>query len=84
MISLFPHIHTPSPYPFSPSLISLVVSVDVKHLLAFRHLPPNSARTGYATEGALFIPAQLSIDAVSALPKVWVLTKIINTFIMYL
>ena len=23
--------------------------------LAFRQLPPNSARTGYATEGALFI-----------------------------
>ena len=25
----------------------------------FQHLPPNSARTGYATEGALFISAQL-------------------------
>ena len=23
--------------------------------IAFRHLPPNSARTGYATEGALYI-----------------------------
>ena len=30
IISLFPHLHTPFP-PFSPSLISLVVSVDVKH-----------------------------------------------------
>ena len=40
---------------------------------AFRHLPPNSARFGYATEGALFISAQLSTDAVSALRKVWVL-----------
>ena len=40
---------------------------------AFRHLPPNSARFGYATEGALFISAQLSTDAVSALQKVWVL-----------
>ena len=35
---------------------------------AFRHLPPNS-RIGYATEGALFISAQLSTDAVGALPK---------------
>ena len=38
-----------------------------------RHLPPNSARFSYATEGALFISAQLSTDAVSALRKVWVL-----------
>ena len=30
--------------------------------LAFRHLPPNSARTGYASERALFISAQLSTD----------------------
>ena len=29
MISLFPHLHTP--FPFSPSPISLMVSVDVKH-----------------------------------------------------
>ena len=41
--------------------------------IAFRHLPPNSARFGYDTEGALFISAQLSTDAVSALPKVGVL-----------
>ena len=40
---------------------------------AFQHLPPNSARFGYATEGALFISARLSTDAVSALRKVWVL-----------
>ena len=40
---------------------------------AFRHLPPNSARFSYATEGALFISAQLSTDAVSALRKVRVL-----------
>ena len=39
----------------------------------FRHLPPNSARFSYATEGALFIFAQLSTDAVSALRKVRVL-----------
>ena len=36
---------------------------------AFRHLPPNSARFSYATEGALFITAQLSSVAVSALRK---------------
>ena len=41
--------------------------------IAFRHLPPNSARFSYATEGALFISAQLSSDAVSALRKVLVL-----------
>ena len=36
---------------------------------AFRHLPPNSARFSFATEGALFISAQLSSDAVSAIRK---------------
>ena len=41
--------------------------------IAFRHLPPNSARFSYATEGALFISAQLSTDAVGALRKVRVL-----------
>ena len=41
--------------------------------IAFRHLPPNSARFSYATERALFISAQLSTDTVSALQKVWVL-----------
>ena len=41
--------------------------------IAFWHLPPNSARFGYATEGALFISAQLSTNTVSALQKVWVL-----------
>ena len=40
---------------------------------AFRHLPPNSARFSYATKGALFIFAQMSSDAVSALRKVRVL-----------
>ena len=44
--------------------------------VAFRHLPPNSARFGYITEGALFISAQLSTDAVSALRKVWVLVRL--------
>ena len=38
--------------------------------IAFRwHLPPNSARNGYATEGGLFISAQLSAGGVSALLK---------------
>ena len=41
--------------------------------IAFRHLPPNSAIFSYATEGALFISAQLSSDAVSALRQVRVL-----------
>ena len=35
--------------------------------IAFRHLPPNSARFRYTTEGALFISAQLSSDTVSTL-----------------
>jgi len=30
--------------------------------IAFRHLPPNSARTGYVVERALFISVQLSTD----------------------
>ena len=38
-------------------------------IIASRHLPPNSARFSYGTEGALFISAQLSTDAVSALRK---------------
>ena len=41
--------------------------------IAFRHLPPNSARFSDANEGALFISAQLSSVAVSALRKVRVL-----------
>ena len=44
--------------------------------IAFRHLPLNSARFSYATEGALFISAQLSTDAVSALRKVRVLIRL--------
>ena len=56
-------------------VISEFVCACVCHTLniAFRHLPPNSARFGYATKGALFISAQLSTDAVSALQNVWVL-----------
>ena len=44
--------------------------------IAFRHLPPNSARFSYATERELFISALLSTDAVSAFRKVWVLIKL--------
>ena len=42
-----------------------VRSVPCTHTpsIAFRHLPPNSARFSYATEGALFISAQRSSDA---------------------
>ena len=56
------------------------VSLQGKHTpsIAFRHLPPNSATFSYATEGALFITAQLSADAVSALRKVWVLKRLRN------
>ena len=42
--------------------------------ITFRHLPPNSARSGYTTEGALFISVQLSV--VSALWKAWVLIRL--------
>ena len=37
IISLFPHLHTP--FPISPSLISLMVSVDVKHHVYLEHGP---------------------------------------------
>ena len=44
--------------------------------IAFWHLPPNSARYSYATEGARFISVQLSTDMVSTLQKVWVLIRL--------
>ena len=40
----FPAPPPPPPHPHTPSI-------------AFRHLPPNSARFGYATEGALYLRA---------------------------
>ena len=45
--------------------------------IAFWHLPPDSARFSYATEGVLCISSQsqLSTDAVSTLQKVWVLIR---------
>ena len=45
---------------------------------AFWHPPPNSARFSYATEGALFISAQMSSNVVSALRKVWVLNMTVE------
>ena len=58
-----------------------VVSHTEHHFLApfwqlHEHLPPNSARIGYATEGALFVSMQLSANTVSALSKVWVLIRL--------
>ena len=52
--------------------------VCVMHTLsiAVRHFPPNSARTGYVTEGALFITMQLSTNVVSTLWKVWILVRL--------
>ena len=45
--------------------------------IAFRPLPPNSARTGYPTQEALFtVSAQLSTDALNTLQKVWVLIRL--------
>ena len=43
--------------------------------IVFWRLPPNSARFGDATEGALFISTQLSTNAISTLQKVWVLIR---------
>ena len=34
------------------TLLGLFQSPTLRACLAFRHLPPNSARTGYATQGA--------------------------------
>ena len=54
IVSLSPHLHAPFPPPFSPSLISLMVSVDVKHHVYFLHpvLRPHlhfaSIPSGYA------------------------------------
>ena len=57
------------------TLLDVCDSKQAKHTpsIAFRHLPPNSARFSYTTERALFISAQLSSDAVSALRKIRVL-----------
>ena len=44
--------------------------------LVYDILPSTTAVFSYATEGALFISAQLSTDAVSALRKVWVVIRL--------
>ena len=72
--------HTPSisySLPCPHTLYSWLRSHPHPHTpsIAFRNLPPNSARTGYATEGALFVSVQLSTDAVGALRKVWLLIR---------
>ena len=64
IISFFPHLHThppPAPNPFSPSLISLVVSVDVKHWLCLLSYWSVSAcackvyRSGVGSEGCWLV-----------------------------
>ena len=69
------HSLSPRSCPPTRSAPSERTTVEANHTpsIAFRHLPPNSARFSYATEGALFIYAQLSTSAVSALRKVRVL-----------
>ena len=74
---LFTHVESHA------SAVSLLESGELRYIkainnnntpsIAVRHLPPNSVRFGYATEGAFFVSAQLSTDAVSALRKVRVL-----------
>ena len=54
-------------FDFYQIYIYIYIYADYIPSIAFRHLLPNSARTGYATEGALFISAQLSNCAVGAL-----------------
>ena len=74
------HLHTRFPWMAAWLVDRLHHSHTVLHTpsIAFRHLPPNSARFSFATEGELFISVQLSTDAVSALRKVWVLIKTVE------
>ena len=51
-------------------MLGVCIRLTLPVLLSGSYLPPNSARIGYAAEGALFISAQLSTEAVSALQKV--------------
>ena len=60
---------------FPPCIVNNLCSLHTLSI-AFQHLPPNSARFGYATQGALSISMQLSADTVSAFRKVWVLIKL--------
>ena len=61
-----------------PQLFKPHETDDIMHtpsIVFWDHLP-NSARIGYATEGALFVSMQLSANTVSALSKVWVLIRL--------
>ena len=60
-------------YVLQSTCVCVCVCVCDTPSTAFWHLPPNSARFSYATEGALFISTQLSSNAVSAFQKVQVL-----------
>ena len=53
----------------------VLVALPDTPCLAFRNLPQDFARTGYATERALFISECLSTDTVNGLRKVWVLKR---------
>ena len=64
---------TISPVSSSPGAYSLL-QAHSEH--SFPAPSSNSARFSYATEEVLFISAQLSIDAVSALRKVRVLIRL--------
>ena len=76
-VAMDPPPPPPPPHPAtSTSVYIRVHSPPHTPSIAFQHLPPNSARFSYATEGALFISAQLSTDEVSALRKVSVLPKL--------
>ena len=68
--------HICGPSHFFQSLIS---NKCLHPNFAFWHLPPNSARNGHATEGAIFVSTQLSTDAVSTLQNVWALVRLDTT-----
>ena len=58
-------------------MAALTVAITLRASLSGSFL--QTARFGYATEGALFISALLSTDAVSALRKVRVLIRLEET-----
>ena len=57
-------------------MLGVCIRLTLPVLLSGSYLPPNSARIGYAAEGALFISAQQSSDAVSVLRTDWVLIRL--------
>ena len=58
------NVHTTVALPQRQTNTQLDNDVGRRHTpsIAFRHLPPNSARFSYATEGALFISAYLTVQ----------------------